>query len=109
MNDSQLQTIVDQVRAQHPDWKLFQIVLPGRDEEVYLARKCPWGEYKRLIGKVKDEAEANEVIVQTFLAYPKVDYETMQLEWDPGLVVTLAQQIQRGLGFSQEAAQIKKL
>jgi len=98
-----VQEIVDELRAHNPKLRIFQILVPDRDDEVFLARKASWAEYKRLIGAVKNEADANEVLVQKFLVYPKPNYEEMQTEWDPGLVVTLAQQIQKGLGFSQGA------
>ena len=88
---------------------MFEILIPGREDETYIARKCNWAEYKKLIGRVKDEATANEVLVQRFLVYPKVDYEILNLQWEPGLVVTLAQQIQRGLGFTGEGAEIKNV
>ena len=105
----QLTRILEDLRAESPSVKLFQITVPGREDEVFIARKCNWAEYKKLIGKVKDEAEANELLVQRFLVHPKVDYETLNLEWDPGLVVTLAQQIQKGLGFVGDGAAIKNV
>jgi hypothetical protein len=94
--------LVAQLKAEQPKLRLFQIIIPD-DEEVYLARKAPWSEYKRLVGAVKNEADANELLVQKFLVHPKPDYEALQSEWAPGLVVTLAQQIQAGLGFSKGA------
>ncbi len=96
--------IAEHLRADNPKLKLFQIMIPGREDEVFLARKASWSEYKSLIGAVKDEAEANEILVQKFLMHPKPDFEAMQTEWEPGLVVTLAQQIQKGLGFVQGAS-----
>jgi len=93
--------IVEKLRVDNPKLRLFQILVPDREDELFLARKASWSEYKRLIGSVKNEADANEVLVQKFLVHPKPDYEEIQTEWDPGLVVTLAQQIQKGLGFSQ--------
>ncbi len=95
--------IVEKLKAENPKLRLFQIVVLDR-EDLFLARKAPWVEYKNLLGQVKSEAEANELLVQKFLVHPKPDYETMQNEWDPGLVVTLAQQIQKGMGFSQGAS-----
>jgi hypothetical protein len=102
--DEQVREIVDGLRADSPKLRIFQIVIPDRVDELFLARKASWAEYKNLIGAVKNEADANEVLVQRFLVHPKPDYEAVQTEWDPGLVVTLAQQIQRGLGFSQGAS-----
>jgi hypothetical protein len=107
MNESletQVRELVDRLKAENPKIRLFQIVVPGREDEVFLARKASWAEYKTLIGAVKNEADANEVLVQKFLVHPKPDYEAMLTEWDPGLVVTLAQQIQKGLGFTQGAS-----
>jgi hypothetical protein len=101
--DEQAREIVEKLRADNPKLRIFQILVPDREDEVFLARKASWAEYKRLIGSVKNEADANEILVQKFLMHPKPDYEEMQTEWDPGLVVTLAQQIQKGLGFSQGA------
>jgi len=95
--------VVDRLRAESPKLRIFQIIVPDREDEVFLARKASWSEYKRLIGSVKNEADANEVLVQKFLVHPKPGYEKIQTEWDPGLIVTLAQQIQKGLGFSQGA------
>ena len=100
--------IVDALRADNPNIRLFQINIPDRPDEIFIARKASWAEYKRLIGKVKDEASANEVVVQKFLVHPKPDYEAIANQWDPGLVVTLAMQIQRGLGFS-DGASVKNL
>ena len=100
--------IVDALRTDNPNIRLFQINIPDRPDEIFIARKASWAEYKRLIGKVKDEASANEVVVQRFLVHPKPDYEVIANEWDPGLVVTLAMQIQRGLGFS-DGASVKNL
>ena len=100
--------IVDALRADNPNIRLFQINIPDRPDDIFIARKASWAEYKRLIGKVKDEASANEVVVQKFLVHPKPDYEVLANEWDPGLVVTLAMQIQRGLGFS-DGASVKNL
>ena len=107
--DTELEEIVQQLRSENPNLKLFQITVPGREDEIFIARKCSWREYKQLIGKVKDEAAANEVLVQKFLVFPKVDYETLNLQWEPGLVVTLANQIQKGLGFALEGAGLKNL
>ena len=95
--------IVEQLKADKPDLRLFQIVIPDREDDIFIARKAPWAEYKKLIGAVKSEADANEMLVQKFLVHPKPDFESMQTTWDPGLVVTLAQQIQKGLGFTQGA------
>ena len=105
-NETAIQTIIDNQRADNPNLRLFQIVVPGREDEIFLARKAPWAEYKKLIGQVKSEADANELLVQKFLVHPKPDYDAMQNEWEPGLVVTLAQQIQKGMGF-QGGASIK--
>ena len=104
LTDAAVLEVVDRLRADNPNLRLFQIVIPDRDDELFLARKASWAEYKRLIGAVKNEADANEVLVQKFLVHPKPDYEALQTEWEPGLVVTLAQQIQKGLGFSQGAS-----
>ena len=104
LSDDQVRELVDGLRAENPNLRLFQIVIPDREDELFLARKASWAEYKKLIGAVKNEADANEVLVQRFLVHPKPDYEALQTEWEPGLVVTLAQQIQRGLGFSQGAS-----
>ena len=104
-----LNKTIEAIQTEHPDFKLFQIIVNGLEDKLFVARKCNWAEYKQIIGKVKDEATANEVLVQKFLVYPKVNYETLNLEWDPGLIVTLAQQIQKGLGFSGNGAQIKNL
>jgi hypothetical protein len=104
-----LENIIEQIKVEYPDARLFQITVPDREDEIFIARKCAWGEYKKMIGKVKGEAEANELIVQKFLVHPKVDYETLNLEWEPGLVVTLATQIQKGLGFALEGAGLKNL
>ncbi len=103
-SDTQIREIVERLRADNPNLRLFQIVVPGREDEVFLARKAPWAEYKKLIGQVKSEADANELLVQKFLVHPKPDYDAMQNEWEPGLVVTLAQQIQKGMGFAQGAS-----
>ncbi len=100
----QVREIADQLRADNPKLKLFRIFVPDREDEIFIARKAPWAEYKKLIGAVKNEADANELLVQKYLVHPKPDFETMQTEWDPGLVVTLAQQIQKGLGFTQGAS-----
>ena len=103
LTDDPVRELVEGLRADNPKLRLFQIVIPDREGELFLARKASWAEYKKLIGAVKNEADANEVLVQRFLVHPKPDYEALQTEWEPGLVVTLAQQIQRGLGFSQGA------
>ena len=99
-----VEELVEKLRVDKPKLRIFQILVPDREDEVFLARKASWAEYKRLIGSVKNEADANEILVQKFLVHPKPDYEEIQTEWDPGLVVTLAQQIQKGLGFSQGAS-----
>ena len=103
-NEQEVRDLVQRLRAENPNLRLFQIVVPDREGEVYLARKASWSEYKKLLGTVKNEADANEVLVQKFLVHPKPDYEEMQTTWDPGLIVTLAAQIQKGLGFSQGAS-----
>lgn len=107
MNESletQVRELVDRLKAENPKLRLFQIIVPGHDDEIFLARKASWAEYKSLIGSVKNEADANEILVQKFLVHPKPDYQEMLTEWEPGLVVTLAQQIQKGLGFAQGAS-----
>ncbi len=106
--DDKLQAAISQVRSEYPEARLFQISIPG-DDEIYLARKCAWNEYKRLIGAVKDEVTANEVLVQKFLVHPKLSYEQIDLEMDPGKVVILAQQIQRGLGFASDGVTVKNV
>jgi hypothetical protein len=103
--EDQVRDVVEKLRAEQPGLRLFQIVVPDREGEIFLARKASWSEYKKLLGTVKNEADANEVLVQKFLVHPKPDYEEMQTTWDPGLIVTLAAQIQKGLGFSQGASQ----
>ncbi len=103
-SDTQVREIVERLKAENPKLRLFQIIVPGREEDVFLARKAPWSEYKSLIGSVKNEADANEILVQKFLVHPKPDYQEILTEWEPGLVVTLAQQIQKGLGFAQGAS-----
>ncbi len=102
--ETQIREIAEGLKADNPNLRLFQIFIPGREDEIFIARKAPWAEYKKLIGAVKSEADANELLVQKFLVHPKPDFEAMQTEWDPGLVVTLAQQIQKGLGFTQGAS-----
>ena len=102
--DERAAALVEKLRADNPKLRLFQILVPDREDEVFLARKASWSEYKKLLGTVKNEADANEVLVQKFLVHPKPDYEEMQTTWDPGLIVTLAAQIQKGLGFSQGAS-----
>ena len=94
--EDQVREVVEKLRAEQPGLRLFQIVVPDREGEVFLARKASWSEYKKLLGTVKNEADANEVLVQKFLVHPKPDYEEMQTTWDPGLIVTLAAQIQKG-------------
>jgi len=106
--EDRLQAAIATVRADYPDVKLFQIAIPG-DDEVYLSRKCTWNEYKRLIGAVKSEVTANEILVQKFLVHPKLTYEQIDLEMDPGKVVILAQQIQRGLGFVSDGVTVKNV
>lgn len=103
-HDAVVLQIVERLKGENPNLWLFEIVVPGREDEIFLARKAPWNEYKKLIGQVKNEADANELLVQKFLMHPKPDYEAMQNEWEPGLVVTLAQQIQKGMGFSGGAS-----
>ena len=109
VHEENIEKTVETIKDKHPEWKLFQISVPDKFNEVYIARKCNWAEYKQLIGKVKDEATANEILVQRFLVYPKIDYETLNMKWEPGLIVTLAQQIQKGLGFTNDGASIKNL
>ena len=36
--DAQLQKALEDVRVERPDDKLFQIIIPGREEEIFLAR-----------------------------------------------------------------------
>jgi len=107
-NEQELQSILEQLRSENPNIRLFQIKVPDREDEIFIARKAPWSVYKKLIGSIKNEGDANELLVQKFLVHPKPDYEAMQNDWDPGLVVTLAQQIQKGLGFVK-GAEIKNL
>jgi hypothetical protein len=103
-HETKAREIVEQLKAGDPDLRLFEIIIPGREEEVFLARKAPWIEYKGLIGAIKDEAAANEALVEKFLVHPKPDHQVILTEWDPGLIVTLAQQIQVGLGFAKGAS-----
>ena len=103
-----VEQIVEELKAKTPGIRLFQINVPDREDEIYIARQASWNEYKRLIGAVKIEADANELLVQKFLVHPAPNYEEIQTQWDPGLVVVLAQQIQKGMGFSSGAS-IKKL
>lgn len=109
MNEDNKNKIIEELKSKNPNQKLFQIIVPEQEDKLFIARKCNWSEYKQLIGKVKDEATANEILVQKFLIHPKVDYEILNLKWEPGLIVTLAQQIQKGLGFTGDGAQIKNL
>ena len=109
MNEDNKNKIIEELKSKNPNQKLFQIIVPEQEDKLFIARKCNWSEYKQLIGKVKDEAAANEILVQKFLIHPKVDYEILNLKWEPGLIVTLAQQIQKGLGFTGDGAQIKNL
>lgn len=102
--DDEIRAIVEALRAGNPNLRIFEIVLPEREGEIFLGRKCSWNEYKRLLGAVKNEADANEMLVTKFLVYPKPDFNAIQTEWDPGLIVTLAAQIQKALGFSQKAS-----
>jgi len=104
-----MKEILAKIRKENPGKELFQIIIPGQEDELFVARSCNWTEYKNFIGSVKDEASANELLVQKFLVYPQVDYEKFSLEWTPGLIVTLAQQIQKGLGFVGDGASIRNL
>lgn len=107
----QIDDAVATVRAEHPDWKLFLIEIPG-DDEIYLARKCSWNEYKRVaqgLVKAGDEVAANEAVVQAFLVHPKWTYEQLQFEVEPGKIVLLANQIQRGLGFVTDGVTLKNV
>jgi len=97
-------SIVARIKEEQPGIRLFQVVIPDDPTAIYIARKSSWSEYKTMLGTVKNEAQASETIIQRFLVYPKPDYEAMQTEWDPGLIMTLAQQIQKGLGFTQGAS-----
>ena len=54
-----IREIVEQLKADKPDLRLFQILVPDREDEIFIARKAPWAEYKKLIGAVKNEADAN--------------------------------------------------
>lgn len=106
--EDRVKEIAQGLKEEHPGMTFFQIAIPERDGEIFIGRRCSWNEYKRMLGTVKTEADANEILVQKFLVYPKPDFEAIQSEWDPGLVVTLAQQIQKGLGFTSGAS-VKKL
>ena len=108
---ARIDAAVAEAKAQHPDWKLFRIDIPG-DDEVYLARKCSWAEYKRIAAglvKSSDEVSANEALVQAFLVHPRWTYEQVQFEVEPGKLVVLAQQIQRGLGFITDGVTLKNV
>jgi hypothetical protein len=63
--------IVKGLRADNPNLRLFQIAIPDREDKLFLAQNASWAEYKKLIGAVKNEADANEVLVQRFLVHPK--------------------------------------
>jgi len=102
--DSEIRAIVDTLRAGNPSLRIYEIVMPEREGEIFLGRKCSWNEYKRLVGSVKNDAEANEILVTKFLVYPKPEFDAIQNQWDPGLIVTLAGQIQKALGFQQKAS-----
>ena len=102
--DDEIKALVETLRAGNPNMRIFEIVMPEREGEIFLGRKCSWNEYKRLLGSAKNDAEANEMLVSKFLVHPKADYNAMQTEWDPGLIVTLAGQIQKALGFQQKAS-----
>lgn len=108
IRQEEIQKIVDRARASNPNLQLVLIEIPD-DDEIYVAYLTGWGEYKNLIGSIEGEAEANEVIVQKYLVHPKVDYEKLQLEWAPGLVVGLAMKIQEALGFNKKEVTLKKL
>jgi hypothetical protein len=101
---TEIQRIVDDLRAANPSMRIYEIVIPDREGEIFLGRKCSWNEYKRLLGKATAEAEASELLVTKFLVYPKPDFNALQTEWDPGLIMTLAGQIQKALGFQQKAS-----
>jgi len=106
--DRKVGQVVATIRETMPNAKLFLIEVPGREEEIFIAKKGPWNEYKKLIGAVKGESGAFEALIDKYLVYPKPEYQMIQQEWDPGLVLVIGEQIQRGLGFTKGAS-IKNL
>ena len=51
--ETRVREIADGLRADNPKLKLFQIVIPGREDEIFLARKASWSEYKAAGGPDK--------------------------------------------------------
>lgn len=96
-----LDDVLAGLRGEYPNARLFQILVPEREDDVFIARKLPWMEYSKLLGAVKNEATGMELIVQKCLLHPHPDYTAMQTDvdfWTPGLIITLANQIQRAHG-----------
>lgn len=110
MTTEEITAIVKELKGKSPGLRIAQIIVPGRESDLFLARKCSWSEYKPVVGGSKTEADGLETIVTKFLIYPKPNFEAMQTDgdfWTPGLVANLARGIQKALGFSDNEASIK--
>jgi len=98
--EAKVRELIEEIKSEHPEWQLFVIDIPG-DDEIYIARKCPWAEYKRIAqALIDDPVGANEIIVQSFLVHPRLPHEDLLTKLPPGKIVTLAVKIQEGLGFA---------
>jgi hypothetical protein len=79
--DDRLQAAIAIVRAEYPRRGFFRSASRRRGN-----LSCPqvrWNEYKRLIGAVKDEVTANEILVQKFLSHRSSLTSRSILEMDP--------------------------
>ena len=93
-------------------YPLFQLTDPAT-EEVFIIRGSNWDEFSQ-IGNVKPGRE-NRVplnMVKAYVVYPEIDATDLEYNksgnWQPGRIVTLAEQIQELLGYSKAFA-VKKL
>lgn len=102
IKNEELESIVARIKSEHPHWKLKLIVIPGREDEVYICRVDGWGGYKTLLDGLKDSSSSavstNENMIQKYLIYPKVGWEKLQ-DMEPGLITSLVSAINKAQGF----------
>lgn len=100
--------IIEELKAQNPEAQLFEIEIPGREDELYVCKMLKWFFWKQLVGKTTDQAIIVENVVTASLLYPKLGVEEMMKNIDGGVMMTLSEKIQEANGYNQ-GSKIKNL
>ncbi len=108
MKPEEREKIIASVKEQNPEAQLFEVEIPGREDELYICKKLKWFFWKQLVGKTTDQAAIVENVVKASMVYPALGIGEMTTDLDGGVMMTLSEKIQEACGYNQ-GSKIKNL